>query len=364
MREDDFQESVRDAPPPRDLGLSIAGTRLEIIAQEFFSELSRAGISRLRPRLYLAPEWGVSFQRAAIAIPYYLAHADLARRHARDTGRLEDFHRLSLLRRLRHSMGHVINYAYRIYDRPDWILLFGSMSQPAAEPFSPHPFSRKHVRHLPAWHAQRHPDEDWAETFAVWMTPERDWQLEYEQWPEALAKLGYCGRIVLALRDEPPLIPADTVDDEQEFSMIELSDHSIKMKAAEPADDIGLPAGVDGTLRIVFEESPIEFKSHQMIQSIDDIELHSLQIPESQNVPRKSAADLFLEIHNDCIEQVHQWTGHRKDRIRSLLLHLRERAASMRLFYRADQERSVVIALTAYVTTLSTSFVHHGRYLP
>ena len=31
------------------------------------------------------------------------------------------------------------------------------------------------VWHLPGWYAQKHPDEDWAETFAVWLTPGRDW---------------------------------------------------------------------------------------------------------------------------------------------------------------------------------------------
>ena len=49
--------------------------------------------------------------------------------------------------------------------------LFGSITQPYREEYRPQPFSRRFVRHLPGWYAQKHPDEDWAETFAVWMTP-------------------------------------------------------------------------------------------------------------------------------------------------------------------------------------------------
>lgn len=363
VREDEFLESVRDAPPPRDLGLPIAGTRLESIAQEFFLELARVGIGRLRPRLYLARGWGVSLHHAVIAVPYYLAHAELSRRHARETGHLEDFHRISLLRRLRHSMGHVFAYAYRIYEQSKWIEHFGSMGQPPAEPFLPRPFSRKYVKHLPGWHAQRHPDEDWAETFAVWMTPERDWQLEYGEWPEALAKLAFCDQLVRSLREAPPLLLPSLVDEEEEFSLVELDDHSIKLQPAP--EDAELPIGVDGTLRIVFEEYSYRLKSDRSLNEFKKIE-GGVSGETGGGVPREwtPASALFTEIHDDCIEHVHKWTGHRKDRIRSLLEHLRERAEAMGLGYRADHERQAAVALTAYITALSMNYMHQGRYLP
>src|SRR5262249_59734479 len=92
------------------------------------------------------------------------------------TGHLEGVGRVELLRYLRHEMGHVVNYAYQLYEREDWVELFGSMTQPYEEEYRPEPFSRRFVRHLPGWYAQKHPDEDWAETFAVWMTPGLDWR--------------------------------------------------------------------------------------------------------------------------------------------------------------------------------------------
>ena len=148
----------------------------------------------MRPRFYLSTEWGVPFDTVAIAIPFYLARPDLTALHAERVGHVEGFDRADILRYLRHEMGHVVNYAYRLYDDEEWVEQFGSITQPYVEEYRPEPFSRRYVRHLPGWYAQKHPDEDWAETFAVWMTPGLDWRTEYGGWPEALAKLEYCDR--------------------------------------------------------------------------------------------------------------------------------------------------------------------------
>ena len=178
-----FQEASLGSTAIRDLGLKIAGTRLEPILQEFEAELQRAGIRRLRPHFYLSTEWGVPFGTVAIAIPFYLARPDLTALHAERIGHVEGFNRADLLRYLRHEMGHVVNYAYRLYEQADWVKLFGSMTQPYVEEYRPEPFSRRFVRHLPGWYAQKHPDEDWAETFAVWLTPGLDWRADYAACP-------------------------------------------------------------------------------------------------------------------------------------------------------------------------------------
>src|SRR5260370_25032251 len=164
-----FREAHLEKTAIRDLGLAIAGTRLGPLVDEFARELAAVGLERLRPRFYLSTEWGVPFGTIAIAIPFYLARPDLTRLHAERTGFVEGLSGADLLRYLRHEMGHVVNYAYRLYDRPEWVRLFGSMTQPYVEDYRPQPFSRRFVRHLPGWYAPKHPDEDWAETFAVWM---------------------------------------------------------------------------------------------------------------------------------------------------------------------------------------------------
>ena len=75
------------------------------------------------------------------------------------------------MRYLRHECGHAVNYAFRLYERADWRELFGAFSRPYRERYRADPFSRDYVRHILGWYAQKHPDEDFAETFAVWLTP-------------------------------------------------------------------------------------------------------------------------------------------------------------------------------------------------
>src|SRR5215204_5987955 len=242
-----FQESNLWSTPIRDLGLRIEGTRLEPILAEFERELRNVGITRLKPRWYLSTEWGVPFETIAIAIPFYLARPDLTALHAEKVGHIEGFNRADILRYLRHEMGHVVNYAYRLYDDEEWVKHFGSITQPYSEEYSPEPFSRRYVRHLPGWYAQKHPDEDWAETFAVWMTPGLDWKAEYADWPVALAKLRYCDRTLAALADTEPTVTADNLDEDVSELSLSLDEHYQGL-------DGGLftaPAGFDGILRSI-----------------------------------------------------------------------------------------------------------------
>ena len=200
-----FRESNLFGAPIRDLGLKIEGTRLAPVIDEFRAELAQRGITRVVPRFHLSTEWGVPFGTVVIGIPFYLAHPELTALHGEQVGHIEGFNHADILRYLRHEMGHVINYAYKLYDLEAWVKLFGSITQPYREEYRPQPFSRRFVRHLPGWYAQKHPDEDWSETFAVWMTPGRDWRADYAQLPTALAKLEFCaaddGRARRAARD-------------------------------------------------------------------------------------------------------------------------------------------------------------------
>src|SRR5205085_1902859 len=90
----------------------------------------------------------------------------------------------------------------------------GTPLEPVIAESRPEPFSRRFVMHLPGWYAQKHPDEDWAETFAVWMTPGSDWRKVYAAWPEALKKLDYCDSLMRELRDREPVVTDLYLDEE------------------------------------------------------------------------------------------------------------------------------------------------------
>src|SRR5205807_2005631 len=187
-------------------------TPLEPILAELAEELRRIGLTRVRPVFHLSTDWGVTDGTVALGIPFYLAHPELTRLHAERVGHIEGFSRADILRYLRHEMGHVVNYAYKLYEREDWTRLFGPFERPYVEEYRPEPFNPNFVQHLPGFYAQKHPDEDWAETFAVWMTPGLDWRSAYADWPGALAKLEYCDRMMGQLRDQEPLVTAVDLD--------------------------------------------------------------------------------------------------------------------------------------------------------
>jgi hypothetical protein len=299
--------------------------------------LDGAGFRRLRPRFYLSTEWGVPFETVAIAIPFYLARIELEEMHAQRTGHVEGRDREDILRYLRHEMGHVVNYAYRLYDDREWEQLFGSMSEPYDDDYRPVPFSRKHVRHLPGWYAQKHPDEDWAETFAVFLTPGLDWRAEYATRPAALAKLEYCTRTVHALLDRDPVV----VDDELDEDVGEL-EYSIGQfyRDLSPADP-RLGINLDTMLRSVFPAAA----------------------GHASAAPLRTAAGLLHRLEGELLGNVYRWTGHFPERTRVLVDHLQARAESLDLHYRAEDETSVTVALTTLVTSLAMNYVQSGAYL-
>jgi hypothetical protein len=336
-----FHESNLWSTPIRDLGLTIEGTRLEPILAEFMEELRQVGVTRVRPRFYLSTEWGVPFETVAIASPFYLARPDLTALHAERVGHVEGFDRADILRYLRHEMGHVVNYAYRLYDQEEWVKQFGSITQPYFEEYRPEPFSRRYVRHLPGWYAQKHPDEDWAETFAVWMTPGLDWRAEYSSWPVAYAKLSYCSRTMNTLRDRDPDVTSSELDEdvgEIEYSL----DQYYGRSADSPGD---LPPGLDGAIRAIFEDlGSVEGSAH--------------------DAPLKPAAELIRRLEPELMANVFRWTGHFPERTRVLLRYLADRAAQLEQGYPEDREESAIMALTTLVTGLAMNHVQRGSYLP
>lgn len=336
-----FQESNLWSTPIRDLGLTIAGTRLEPIVAAFEAELTRAGLTRLKPRFYLSTEWGVPFETVAIAIPFYLARPELMAMQAERIGHVEGLSRPDILRYLRHEMGHVVNYAYRLYDDEGWVKLFGSITQPYEEEYTPEPFSRRFVRHLPGWYAQKHPDEDWAETFAVWITPGVDWRAEYGGWPVALEKLTYCDGMVREFADRDPLVTDDELDEDvgQIGYSLEQYYHQPSPGSAE------LPRGMDGALKAIFE---------------DPEEPEGMSLAE----PLRPAGELILKLEQELMANVYRWTGHFPERTRLLVRHLAERATQLNQGYAGSREESAVIAITTLTTALAMNYVHRGSYVP
>jgi hypothetical protein len=138
-----------------------------------------------------------------VAVPFYLAHPRLIRLERRQMFEAEGATRASCLQLLRHEVGHAVHHAFQLHRRRRWQKLFGSSSKPYPEVYKPNPASRRFVLHLDYWYAQAHPDEDFAETFAVWLTPGARWRRRYAGWP-ALRKLEYVDELMRELVGRRP----------------------------------------------------------------------------------------------------------------------------------------------------------------
>src|SRR6185503_1930692 len=105
---------------------------------------------------------------------------------------------------LRHEAGHALSYAYGLHKKRSWKKVFGSSSAPYEDTYRFRPYSKSFVRHLDFYYAQYHPDEDFVETFAVWLTPGLDWRTEYAGW-KALEKLEFVDKLMASIAGKPPL---------------------------------------------------------------------------------------------------------------------------------------------------------------
>ena len=328
-----FRETARRHQPIRDLGLRIEGTRLEPLVAAFRAELVQVGLDRVQPRVYLSTEWGVAMGTTAIAVPFYLVDVELTAYHKERVGHLEGFSDLDILRYLRHEMGHVVNYAYKLYEREEWTKRFGLINKPYVEEYRPKPFSRSYVRHLPGWYAQKHPDEDWAESFAVWMTPGLNWRAQYKSWPRALEKLEYVGRLMEEVRSREPEALSEDLDEP-----VTNLPYSVEQYYEALTDDIeGVPADLDTLLSSVFP-------------------------PPLGNEAYREAATLILQVETALLDQVFIWTGHFPERTRALVRQMASHAKSLSLTYAESDEPAAIVGLTTLVCALAMNHVFGGSY--
>jgi hypothetical protein len=194
VREVELQKLL--STPVSQLVLEPTGMLAECL-DELKSELRAKGITFL-PEFYLGDDdFWTSDRAVSVNIPWYLASNVL-------WGLVNDhlfrYTRAEVLMYLRHETGHALNYAFELWRRRDWAQTFGDFKRPYRDVYNPNPWSRDYVRYLHRTgmyhYAQKHPDEDWAETFAVWLDPSTRWRRRYKDWQVAFAKLEYVDRLI------------------------------------------------------------------------------------------------------------------------------------------------------------------------
>ncbi len=187
-----------------DLGVTIQGSWLEERLADLQRELDGRGLA-FHPHYWLSAEWFSPDGVPGVAIPFYLAHPRLMRLERTQMLEVEGGTPESCMQILRHEAGHAFDNAYALRRRRRRVKLFGSPSVDYPDFYLPRPYSKSFVLHLDSWYAQSHPDEDFAETFAVWLTPDADWRGRYSDWP-ALRKLEYMDELMREIAGKPPVV--------------------------------------------------------------------------------------------------------------------------------------------------------------
>lgn len=206
-----------------DLPISLAGSAVEKRAHQVFDELAARNIA-VRPNIWLAEEWFNPNGVVGIAIPFYLVDRRLIRLERKIMREAEGSVAEDCVRILRHETGHAIDEAFQLFKTREYRQVFGSARRRYPTTYTVKPDRRDFVVNLNSWYAQSHPVEDFAETFAVWLTPRQQWRRRYRNSP-ALEKLEHVDRWMTALAGKPPLLDRQDAVEELKENVRTLSEH-------------------------------------------------------------------------------------------------------------------------------------------
>jgi hypothetical protein len=315
------------------LHLAVEGSPLERSVRRLSLEMEAKRL-RFKPDVYLTDGWGCPDRTPVIGVPFYLADARLARLEEEQAGDIEDQRTIMML--LRHEAGHAVNYAYRLWRRPSWSEIFGPFTKPYRDAFRPDRTSRHYVRHIAAYsygrtYAQKHPDEDFAETFAVWLTPRSNWRERYRNWP-VIRKLIYVDRLMKEIRRDSP--------------------ESRRGRRLRPVDRMNL------TLAEHYGKKAERFR--RAARGYVDDSLHEAFPPSRGQVLRPAAA-LFKRYRDRLIERVVHWSVLTPTEADALLRKLEARAAALGLSYRPGAEGERLMDVVSLVIALALDYAYTGR---
>jgi hypothetical protein len=314
-----------------DLHLAMEGTEVEQRIAQVNRELEARGVA-FRPRYWLSDEWFTPDGVPGIAIPFYLAHPRLARLELAQMLEVEGGDAESCLRILRHEVAHALDNAYELRRRPTRRRLFGNPAVEYPEYYTPKPYSKSFVQHLDHWYAQSHPDEDFAETFAVWLDPGSNWAIRYADWP-ALRKLRYMDRLMREIGAQKPRVSSRRVIDPLSKLKKTLGEHYRSKRQHYGLEHLYF---YDSDLRKLFSDSPQYAKNPSAARFVRRIRRHARSIVAS-------FTDSYQYTIDQLLEQI-------IDRCRELNLRLTE------------PEESTRTDFLVFLTVQTMNYLHSGRH--
>jgi hypothetical protein len=188
---------------------------------------------------------------------------------------------------------------------------------------------------MAGWYAQKHPDEDFAETFAVWLTPRSQWRKRYNGW-DALAKLQYVDRIAHKVGDIEPTRRRGHTDitvDEMESTVGEF--YRLSLPEEIPVQELAL----DADLQDIFNVSP-----------------------KRRNGVRP-AVEMLHQHRKPIVDKVAYWSGVQRPIVKRLVESICSRVEELGLRVDIRRESEHLTEFTVYTTALAMNYLLRGKFI-
>jgi len=317
----------------KNIQLSLSESEVQDYIDQLYKELEAKGLN-FKPQIFFGDEWFSPEGMNAIAVPFYLANTRLKHLEKSMMLEVEGGNPEWFMKLLRHEAGHCFDHCYRFSKRKKWSQVFGSPSQDyAPETYRPQPYSKGYVKHLERWYAQAHPDEDFAETFAVWLSPAIDWKKEYSKWPGALKKLNYMESLAkesveLKNASEKGRAPSNVAN------LTSTLEKYYQKRRRENADEY--PDFYDTDLKMIFNGDPA--------------------------LKTELSARRFMKRHKKAIVAAVAWaTKERKFTIDALVKRLIDRCAQLELRL-GKSENQTTMEAASFLTSLVKNYLFTGKF--
>jgi len=322
------------------LPVSLNGEPIRDVLKSVKEKMEEMGFF-IRPNFYLGIEYSCCMGTGNISIPFWDTNPTIRKLYLEAGKSIFSIDELPAV--IWHEIGHAFCYLYKLYRTRPFRRIFNVKGHffntyPSRDYFKKKPWSREYVNLTGDHYAQKHPDDDFAETFATIMVMGRKWRKAYRFKPVAMMKLEWTENVIKKLKRKPPVVendPSIKVRPVEEFNI-----PLYKFLGLSPRKYIKNATGyIDPYLIKIFSKNPKKEK---------------LYIPLSEVI--KSERRLLTE-------RISKATDVKKEVISDILKKFSIRGDELGLFVKKRDMEKKMIELVSLVSALAESYKNKRDFI-